>query len=202
MFGVAGRILLLLALLMASAPAHAQEGGNQGLVVGYPANIGLLWHATERVAVRPEVSFAFSSNEVTTTTSPLPEISAIFGETAARTVVTEGRNTAVSVGTSVLWYVSDADNLRTYLSPRFIYTRSTAETAVSPSFVGGSSLEGWNAGVAVSYGLQYALHPRFGLFGEAGVGYSYARNSSATSELRGHQLNGRSGVGIILYFRN
>ena len=84
MFGVAGRILLLLVLLMASVPAHAQEGGNLGLVVGYPANIGLLWHATERVAVRPEVSFAISSNEVTTTTSPLPEISAIFGETAAR----------------------------------------------------------------------------------------------------------------------
>ena len=50
--------------------ADAQEKGKTGVTLGYPASIGLLWHVTDRIAIRPEFSFAFTSNDVTTTPHP------------------------------------------------------------------------------------------------------------------------------------
>ena len=42
------------ALWLAAAPAAAQEKGNVGITMGFPASVGLLWHATEKIAVRPD----------------------------------------------------------------------------------------------------------------------------------------------------
>ena len=38
-------------------PAVGQEKGQVGLTVGYPASVGVVWHAVDRVAVRPEFTF-------------------------------------------------------------------------------------------------------------------------------------------------
>ena len=37
--------------------ADAQEKGQAGITMGYPASIGVLWHLSDRVAIRPEFSF-------------------------------------------------------------------------------------------------------------------------------------------------
>ena len=49
----------VLALLLCGVTgAAAQDGGKAGITMGYPASIGILWHAGDRVAIRPEFSIS------------------------------------------------------------------------------------------------------------------------------------------------
>ena len=61
-----GRIVcgagLVLAGLM-TTPVAAQEKGDMGLTISAPSAIGVIWHVSEKVAVRPEVSFSFSETD-------------------------------------------------------------------------------------------------------------------------------------------
>lgn len=52
------------AVLLGVAPASAQDRGQLGLTTGYPAAIGALWHASDRVGIRAEATFQTSSSEV------------------------------------------------------------------------------------------------------------------------------------------
>ena len=53
---------VFLCSLLCVRAASAQER-SFGVTMGYPASIGVLWHMSEAVAVRPEFSFDFFSSE-------------------------------------------------------------------------------------------------------------------------------------------
>src|SRR5438128_1230854 len=58
----------LLATFAASSAA-AQDHGRVGLVIGYPAAAGVILHVSDRVAVRPDVSFSQTSQDIAVVSS-------------------------------------------------------------------------------------------------------------------------------------
>src|SRR3989442_6914007 len=89
-------------LLLCSGPAaRAQEQGKVGITMGYPASIGILWHATEKVALRPELSITGSHSDSS-----------------------DSDSVTVGTGLSALFYGAGGNNVRPYISPRFNYAHS------------------------------------------------------------------------------
>ena len=174
------RLLFLTAgfLLAGCLAAGAQEKGKAGVVIGYPGGIGILWHATDTVAIRPDFSFSHNSS---------------LGSSG----------TAGGVNLSVLFYVKKYDNVRTYFSPRFTYTRATStiqptSTQVTLPEVTSTSTSTGGGGV---FGAQYSPVARFSVFGELGIALSH-RESKASSILSSSKANGwgtTAGVGVVFY---
>src|SRR5437870_2920123 len=52
-----------------AATAAGQERGQVGLTMGYPGSIGIIWHISDAVAVRPELSVSRTSVETTSVTT-------------------------------------------------------------------------------------------------------------------------------------
>jgi hypothetical protein len=183
------RVLVMSLLVCCSVPAlaAAQDAHKVGLTMGYPSSVGILWNVSRRVAVRPEISFTWTSNEFTSALD-------------AKSTTTA---TAVGGGISGLFYMTTADKLRTYISPRFTYGRLTTETTTQ-GFPNGTSGSGNTYSAAGSFGAQYAAGDRFTIFGEVGIGYSTQDSSSevgifgSTNATR--SWSSRTGAGVVLYF--
>jgi hypothetical protein len=173
--------------------------------MGYPAAIGVVWQVTDGVALRPEIG-------VTKSTSEFIGSSITFssgGVPVTTTTTTTTDSWQVSAGLSGLFYLSKHDALRTYLSPRWAYTRLSSSpsstNSAATSVVTGTS--GHANVVSGSFGAQYAISDRFSAFGE--VGLAYTRNVSTplvnssfltVGGSTSTNLSTRSGAGVILYF--
>ena len=110
-------------------------------------------------------------------------------------------NWQASIGVSALFYVSKHDALRTYISPRWAYTRIASESEGVGSI---SSASGNVNNVTGSFGAQYALSRRFSVFGEVGIGYTHTTNapmgalSSFATASSTNAVATRSGAGVAL----
>jgi len=186
-------------------PAVAQEKAQVGLTMGYPASVGVVWHAVDRVAVRPEFTFTQSTTEVTGILTL-----SIGNQTQTFETLSTVTGTAVGTGVSALLYVTKRDGLGLYVSPRYTYSHLSAAPSASRA---AASTTTSTHGVSGSLGAQYAMGRRFGVFGE--VGLMYARGLIETPEIEGgpnsplptsqsesrnRSIGLRSGVGIVLYF--
>jgi hypothetical protein len=166
----------------AAATTSAQDASHVGLTTGYPASIGILWHLSERTAVRPEISFSFNSSSSESLVDATTDFST-FG-----------------TGVSMLFFSSLRDNLKLYVAPRFGYSRTSGSTTITESTTDIYSISG-------SFGGQYALGHKFALFGEAGVQYNHQRGSLTSSQLlpiqtksHGDSIGTRTAVGVVIYF--
>lgn len=178
------RALLLTILCLALFPAisRAQERGQVGLTMGYPTAAGLIWHPTDRIALRPEITFTQSTSRAE---ASLPNASS---EQTVR---------LLGIGGSLLWYFGSAEgNVRPYVSPRFIYNRSTTDDDDDEPF-SSTTMSG-------SFGVQYTPTRRIGLFGEIGVGRTHSERSITSPVINVDTSNTvwstRSAVGVIFYF--
>ncbi len=164
------RVSMALVLLAATAGvARAQDDPKVGLTMGYPSAIGVIWQVADRLAVRPEITLNRSTGDSSS------------NDTAGPQPVSSSDSTGVGAGISALWYLSRWEGLRTYVSPRFQYgrTSSSASTPGNTSTTDAITSSYFTCG---SFGAQYTLGRHFGLFGEVGVGYTVA-NTSLTSTL-------------------
>lgn len=176
------RLVLFLAAVFAvcasPVPASAQERGDVGLVIALPTDVGVIWHVTERVAVRPEINFSFGSTEI---------------EGALASVEQSGRG--FSLETSVLFYLGAIDGVRTYVAPRVAFDWASIDSGASEV-----SNDGMEA--SLSYGAEYSPVPRFSVFGE--IGLEFARSTTSADpgldiESRTSTWGPRTQVGVILY---
>ena len=176
--------VLFSVILIPPAAAHAQERGQTGIVVGYPTNIALIWHASDRLAIRPEVAFSHSSSETE---------SSFFGTVS----FTDSWN--VTVGASALWYMAKTDNVRTYFSPRLTYSRNRSDSSFSTS-----DPVSTNVSLAGSFGAEYSPVRKFSVFGEVGYGFNHGWSKFttpiSTSEGSAWNWAPRTAVGAIFYF--
>lgn len=173
-------LLLSLALVVMSArPSNAQDVGHVGVTMAFPAAVGVIWQATDRLAIRPD--FQFSQSAV--------------GSLSSSQIST-------AVGVSALFYVRKWDNLRAYLSPRFGYQHQSVTT--TGSLANPTSLDQYS--YAGSFGAEYQLHRRFAVFGEVGLMYNHTVTDNPSSfsggsvSTTGHIWGTRAGVGAIVYF--
>ncbi len=181
--------VILGAVMLAPAAAGAQEKGDAGLTMGYPSAIGLIYHVTDRFAIRPEITFSVSS-----------------GKNESPTSTTEGDTVAVGVGISGIFYMRQDDKLRTYVCPRYAYTHgesTTTSSFLAPLVIDSEITTTTNAhSILGTFGAQYAVHERFSIFGEVGAGYTHQRGHSEISGLKSttNQFATRTGAGVIFYF--
>jgi len=198
--------MVLVMMLGWAASAAAQDAGSVGLTMGYPASIGVIWHVSDRIALRPEVSLT----QISSTSTSIITIAVPGGTNLSTTTQAVSDQWSVGYGASALIYLQRWDSLRTYVSPRFQYARGTSTsttTSSASSFVpiAPSTTEfAQNAYFfSGSFGAQYNLGPHFALFGELGFGFQHASSESdqaGAGSSEGHTLGTRSGVGVILYF--
>ena len=162
----------LLAFLV-PASAFAQDTPKVGLVMGVPAAASVIWHITDRVAIRPEISFSSASTEA-------------LGADVSQS--------EVEPGFSVLFYTSRWDNVRAYVSPRYVYGHTTASSLLTD--IGADSHD-----ISGSVGAEFSAHRRFAVFGEVGLGYR--RTTSDAGPIDDAAVSAwrvRTAVGVILYF--
>jgi hypothetical protein len=179
------RALIAAVLLLIPSIALAQERGDTGISMGYPSAISLIWHATDAIAIRPEINVSRNSSS---------------SETAG--FEREGSSWATGVGASALFYVTHDGNLRTYFSPRVTYNRTSSKVE------SGLPLEDSDANTTNSvtfngsFGAQYAVGERFSVFGEVGfaVSHSWSETFGSLTNNSGNSLSTRSGAGVIFYF--
>jgi opacity protein-like surface antigen len=168
------------AVLGSSSPAFAQEKGKVGLTIAFPSSVGVVFHVTDKIAIRPEFNFEQGSTEIT---------SAVLGSSSDTTVI--------GTGVSALCYVHAWDDLHLYVTPRWDYSHASSSSAVTET-----TGTGW--GLTGSIGAQYALGKRFAVFGEVGIGYSQSSTKGPVpieTEIKSHSVGLRSGVGVIVYFK-
>jgi opacity protein-like surface antigen len=186
------RALFAVAVLLFPIPAAAQESGQAGLAIGFPGSIGIIWHASGAVAVRPDFSFSRTESE-----SGLPS-------------GLETSSWALGVAASALFYTGKVrDDVRTYFSPRFGYTRTTVDSNPTvASLTSGSHANSYQ--YSGSFGVQYSPTRRFSVYGEAGLAYARSESTfTSTSTVPGFSASGRTtsssfgtraGIGAVLYF--
>lgn len=172
-------------LLLLPGLAGAQDQGDAGITLGHPGTIGVLWHVSDRVAVRPEFGFSYTSSEST------------IGDEIAAT----STGWTLVPGISAVVYLQRYERLRTYFSPRFTFARSTNSFEADPSAPTAKSTNKSYSGVA-SFGTHYSFTEKLSLFAELGLGVTRTTGSSALSPAKtgAYQWATRTGVGVVFYF--
>jgi hypothetical protein len=194
-------LMICVGVAFASPNASAQERGQFGVTTGYPAAVGVVWHATERIGIKADVNFSLVSSEID-----------------ARPFLPERETTTNSIGFGVsgLFYGGRSDNVSLYFSPRFAYATTTSEiegdviafSVVLPIQIPIPTpsldlrTESSSYSVAGSFGAQYSPIRRFSVFGELGLNYTsqHSESPSVLSETDGSAFGVRSAIGIVLYF--
>jgi hypothetical protein len=173
----------LASVMLVAASAQAQEAGQVGITMGYPASVGLVWHVTDKVALRPEVSFAFGSSE-----------------TRSEIFETEGDSSTFGTGVAALFSLREWDTVRAYSGPRFSYGRTNSNSESILDDV--TELTATTYEVTGLFGVQYTPHPRFAVFGEIGFAYSNRETKSDGTRLvlETQSWGTQTGAGIIFYF--
>src|SRR5262249_11498093 len=115
--GTRMRTVRLVASAMAVAlgfpgAARAQDTPKAGIVIAYPTAFGVLWHASDKIAIRPEFSVSGTSSSLTIPTGT--------------PVVTVSSGWSAGFGLSALFYLHTQDSLRTYFVPRFTYSHASS----------------------------------------------------------------------------
>lgn len=185
-------VVVSLTILLVPVSAAAQDSGDIGVSMGYPGNIAVIYHASDRVAIRPEFNVSWLSSE----------------NSEGPSAGLESRGLTLGFGVSGLLYTSKGDSLRTYVSPRFNYSRVHSENELSRSQTAETTSRSYQ--VAGSFGAAYALGTRFSVFGEAGVQYQWMNAThlpglsipglGAGGEVEGHSFGTRTAVGVVYYF--
>jgi len=170
--------------LAAVSPAGAQEQRTVGITMGYPASIGVLWRVSDKVAIRPELSFAGGQSDV-----------------ALSSFVSETDGWSAGTGVSALFYLHKYEHLRTYVSPRFTYGHSTSTVTNSAFTVSKTTNDNSSTGAGGSFGAQYSLGDRFAVFGELGFAFSHRTSSTNTTatKIGGKAWGTQSAVGVVFF---
>jgi hypothetical protein len=119
--------------------------------VGFPTVTGIDWEISDRLALRPDVSFSISSL------------------TSGDGAVSQ-QSRVLTVGLGIAIYVKRWDALRLYGIPRVahVLNRSSSTTTTTSTASG-------------SLGVQYPLVPRLSIFAEAGATYTHLRTPSLST---------------------
>lgn len=169
-----------------SVLAGAQDHGRAGVTIGYPGDVGVLWHASDSIAIRPVFTFNHSSSE------------------SGGGSRVDGWGTGF--GLSALFYLKKIDNVRTYVSPQFTYAHNSS-TSTPPSGVPTAvsvDASGSSTGGNGAFGVQYTPSPHFAVYGELGVAFAHQKTTFTPSVSTGTSNKSTAwgsfaGVGIVFY---
>jgi hypothetical protein len=186
MIRVARLSSLVTIAVMACGTAQAQEPGKIGITMAYPASVGVIWDASKAIAIRPMITFGGTSSNGSGLTS-------------------QSSNWNVGVNLSALVYVKKYDNVRTYVSPGYRYSHSSASLTPSTTIQGSvsnidTSVNG--NGASGTFGAEYAPGSRVRIYGEVGFAFTHMTSSSSSTaalKISGNSWGTIAGVGFVFY---
>jgi hypothetical protein len=199
-------------VLTTASAASAQDERRVGLVMGFPASVGVVWHVSDRLALRADGTYNWSSatiegvdDSLTTSPSPIP----VF-EIA---ITQESSTQSGSIGLSLLFDLHRQEQFRIYLAPRVgwavAHTESTVTIDVSRVQIIpgvpprgntiGESETAYSPTFGASIGASTRVGDRFGVFGEAGFSYNQTTTEEILRATR-RSFGIRAGVGAMLFF--
>jgi hypothetical protein len=120
------------------------------------------------------------------------------GQESGQVGVEFGTN-ALGVIFHLLFYLNHVAKLGTYFVPRFMYQRSSTSGPLSGTDFITNAYD-----VSGSFGVQYALHRRFSIFGEVGLLIRDTTSNTSPAVLLASSVTTvrpLSGIGAILYFK-
>ena len=174
-------LLIITCVSFIAGSVTAQDKGQKGLVIAYPTSVGFIWNVSDRIAIRPDVTFTRNTSEQGI---PVPSTPAV-------------NSYSIETGFSALFYVKKWQDVSAYVAPRFSYSRSKTTNS---SLLGGSTVN-WSYPASASFGVQYTVNERFGVFGEAGLEYIRFHSGSPFSVFPLTKTwKSKSGVGVVFYF--
>lgn len=150
---------------------------NGGTSSSSTQGVGMWWHVTDMIALRPSVAYSSTTTTVTTSAGSGSVTSSTFG-----------------VGLSVPIYLAKMNLLDLYVAPGISYGTNA---------IGGSSAyTNSNLGISAMLGLQVAVNDQLHFFGEMGVGYNSQTDKSTANQTTTNNTFGtaRGAVGVIFYF--
>src|SRR5262245_43154640 len=116
-------------VVLTAASAFAQERGQVGIAMGAPSNVLVIWHATDRVAVVPKISFSNNSTD-----SRIESQLTINGVVVTTTTITVASDAwAASPGFDLRFRVGRWDTVSAYVAPGYTYLRSSTTTVTTTS---------------------------------------------------------------------
>jgi hypothetical protein len=192
------------AIALSASPAAAQDERKFGVVVAYPASVGIEWQAARKVAIRLDGDYRQSSNEGTSEF----EFSRFFPAVSITTTI-ESRNT--ELGLSLLVDLHRSDALRLYVAPRiavnFDHSSYKTEFGGDPALLAAltvpadSDSSSTSPGGGVAFGASHDLSDRFRVFGETGVHYVRGTIGGLIGDdLKSSDFGLRAGVGAVIRF--
>ncbi|MFC2156343.1 outer membrane beta-barrel protein [Acidobacteriota bacterium] len=197
----------LTVLLMIAGMTHGTEKENIGLNFRVDPNprVGITFHITSKLALRPYVGFSWMETEVENERAPLPPGSQ--GQQnrprPPQSVNTKASSTDLLFGLSLLYYFHQSDDFAVYTGANFGYRNLTGETEISARDQDSErSQNTYNAGILL--GTQFNLSRHFAIFGEIGFGYSTGaseldnRGERSSNTKRWGLMN--TGIGLTFYF--
>ncbi|MBS0618760.1 MAG: outer membrane beta-barrel protein [Spirochaetes bacterium] len=140
---------------------------------GSTSSVGVWWHVTDMIALRPSIAYSSTTTTVqnTVTNTNLSTTTNTFG-----------------VGLSVPIYLAKMNLLDLYVAPGVSY--------------GSNGSNFTNLGISASLGLQVAVNDQLHFFGEMGLGYNSNTDKSTANQTTTTSSFGtaRGAVGVIFYF--
>jgi hypothetical protein len=202
--------------LVCAAPLAAQEKGQVGLDLsfhGSPA-IGVTWHLSKRLALRPSLGFTRSSMES-------EDILSWNGMSA--TVPDESERSSVRYGVATLFYLPAVAETSTYLGASYHRIGASSESdptevEIASGFLSrqpGNDIEESGNSAAAFLGLKRFIGKKVAVYGEAGLGFSWRTVESRriipaewpdsglphTTRLERRDLGSFTGsIGAVFYF--
>lgn len=178
-------VCAVLLVLVGAASASAQNTRKTGIVMGYPAAVGLMIPMGENVAIRPELT-----------------LTATHSKSSGSSFTFDSDSWTIGTGVSVLFYTSTHDRLRTYFSPHFSYQHVSSESEASGVTNSSTESNGNAYGGSGSFGAQYDVADRFSVFGEVGFGFSRlsTKSDNSPTKVTSTGWGTRSAVGVIFFF--
>ena len=173
-------VLFSLALLIGGESRASGQDRSVGLMVAAPTLIGIDLPLSDRLAVRPGISFSRSSSDFATVSG-------------TRTDST----TSFSFSVSLPITVKQMERTRMYIAPLFAAQGFTASS--SDGRLAGTSSTLWSGGGAV--GFQGDIATRLTLFGEAGFTWGSRSSSSDPDDFNNTTSQTVAKVGVIFRFK-
>jgi hypothetical protein len=182
--------------LAAWVPAGAVERGQVGINGEVSARplIGLTYHATERLALRPGLFF----QRVKADNAPT-----FINGTEEELDLYETRDTSFGGQLEADYFLRPQRDLAPYLAVTGAYTHVNTAYPVpqaSAIILKNGNLHNWSAGAA--FGVQYAFTERFHVFGRMGLAYASGQRFTVNGQkLYSHSLTtSTSALGFVFYF--
>jgi hypothetical protein len=183
--------------LATALPAQAVEQGQIGINGEVSARplIGLTYHATQRVALRPGVFF----QRVKADNAP----TFIDASSTQDVALYQTDDTSFGGQLETDYFLRPQRDLAPFLAATVAYTHVNTAYPVpqaSSVILKNGNLHNWSAGAA--FGVQYAFTERFHVFGRLGLAYAAGQRFTVNGQkLYSHSVGtSTSALGFVFYF--